>query len=98
MNISPRMIELLQEVRDELNRGLVIRSGSRCVEHNKAVGGKADSEHLIGLGVDIECLTSSYRYLILPILFKRFSRIGIGKDFIHVGIDKFKPQKVSWPY
>ncbi len=98
MNISPLMIELLQEVRNKLNEAININSGTRCMRHNNDVGGKEDSEHLIGLGVDIECLTSSYRYLILPILFKKITRIGTGKDFIHVGIDKFKPQNVIWVY
>jgi hypothetical protein len=92
------MIELLQEVRDELNEAMNINSGTRCVKHNKDEKGKEDSEHLMGLGVDIECLTSRYRFLILPVIFKRFCRVGIGKDFIHLGVDKFKPQNVIWTY
>ncbi|OFW47581.1 MAG: hypothetical protein A2163_00740 [Actinobacteria bacterium RBG_13_35_12] len=97
-NISMLLVELLQEARDELVYPITISSGCRCESHNKHVGGKPESEHLIGLGVDVGCHTSQYRYLILPLLLKRFNRVGIGSNFIHIGIDKFKPQDVVWIY
>ena len=39
-------MELLEELRCELNRPLIVNSGHRSVGHNKKVGGAARSMHL----------------------------------------------------
>jgi hypothetical protein len=50
-------------------------------------------------GADILCLRSVTRFKMLRELFDMgISRIGIGKDFIHVGIATDKPQHVCWTY
>jgi len=43
----------LQKVRDKVGEAIFIVSGYRCPEHNRAVGGVADSLHKTGRAVDI---------------------------------------------
>lgn len=51
--ISKQLVEKLQQLRDELKVSLLISSGYRCVEHNKAIGGAGKSNHCQGLAIDI---------------------------------------------
>lgn len=43
----------LQVLRDELKASITINSGYRSPEHNKMIGGAAQSTHTQGLGADI---------------------------------------------
>ena len=89
----------LQDARNLAGIPFAITSGYRCEEHNAAVGGKEDSSHMKGVAADIRVRTSSERFVILNGLMKAgFTRLGIGKDFIHVDLDSDKPQHVAWVY
>jgi uncharacterized protein YcbK (DUF882 family) len=48
-----RLANNLQALRDHLGASISINSGYRSPEHNKAVGGAANSTHVSGLGADI---------------------------------------------
>ncbi len=75
-----------------------ISSGYRCTKHNKQVGGVKNSAHLTGLAVDIEVPDNVFRLKILrALVIVGFNRIGISKGFIHVDIDKSKPDNI-WLY
>jgi zinc D-Ala-D-Ala carboxypeptidase len=55
-NVSPVSLELifrLQDLRDHLNRPLIISSGFRCRPHNHNVGGSPTSLHMFGMAADI---------------------------------------------
>ena len=92
-------LKKLDEARHKAGVSFSINSGYRTHDHNKKVGGKADSSHTKGLAVDIHAATSRKRYLILQALIKvGFNRIGIAKSFIHVDDDKEKAQQVTWLY
>ena len=88
----------LEEVRTLYGKPLHITSGLRCTEYNKQVGGKPDSAHLKGLAADILCTTSRERGQLLRIVLIHFNRIGIARNFIHVDMDREKPQDVVWVY
>jgi uncharacterized protein YcbK (DUF882 family) len=76
-----------------------ITSGYRCPSHNAAVGSRPTSSHIKGLAADIAVNGSRQRALVLSGLVKAgFTRIGIGKDFIHVDADAEKDQNVIWIY
>lgn len=76
-----------------------VNSGSRCKIHNKLEGGKDTSSHLEGYALDIAVTSSRARFIILKALIDAgFTRIGIGKNFIHVDDDPIKPPEVSWLY
>jgi len=100
LKIDTDLILKLEDIRTQIGKPIFITSAYRCPEYNKQVGGVPDSAHTKGLAVDIACTNSRDRYEILDIVFKfdLFNRIGIGKSFIHLDIDKEKPQNVVWHY
>jgi uncharacterized protein YcbK (DUF882 family) len=52
--VDIRLVEGLQRLRDSLGGApITINSACRCVEHNRAVGGEANSQHLLGKAADI---------------------------------------------
>lgn len=46
---------ILQPLRDAWGKPIIVTSGYRCKELNKAVGGVANSSHLTGYAADIQC-------------------------------------------
>lgn len=97
-DVHSSLVERLQLMRDAYGKPIHINSGLRTPAQNKAVGGVEDSEHLTGEGVDILCDNSFDRHILLGLAFQHFGRIGIGKDFIHLGIGRNKTQEVTWLY
>lgn len=76
-----------------------ITSACRNPEQNKKAGGKDTSSHLNGWAVDILADNSVKRFKIIMGLVKAgFTRIGIGKDFIHADKDPNKSPGVTWLY
>lgn len=96
--IDNLLLDKLQEVRDEINKPVIINSGFRCPTHNTSVGGKITSSHIKGRAADIAILGSNYRYEVLRIFLSKFNRIGIGAEFIHIDCDNDKPQNLIWVY
>jgi hypothetical protein len=50
--VSPELVAALQGIRDRYNAAVTINSGYRCVKHNRAVGGSANSQHIHGTAAD----------------------------------------------
>jgi len=97
--IDPVLIALLQEFRDEIGKSVIITSAYRCEEHNRAVGGVANSAHTRGYAVDVAVPDSAFRYALLDFLMDAgVERIGIADDFVHFDLDPDKPQGVVWVY
>jgi len=80
------LVNICQEIADHFEDVVNITSGCRCHGHNKAVGGSANSQHLLGRAADLklkhtdpeevqEYLTSQYP-----------DSLGIGKynTFTHI--------------
>ena len=98
-NMDNEFLYMLDDARDIAGIPFKINSGYRTEDHNKKVGGKKDSSHLIGLAADISCKDSRQRSIMLS-SFRAvgFTRIGIGKTFIHVDSDMSKDNHVTWLY
>ena len=56
--MTQRIVDLFDVLRKQLNIPLRINNGFRCAEHNKAVGGKPNSQHLYGNALDVHCPAS----------------------------------------
>ena len=97
--IEPSLVDDLQNIRDRFGGPLIINSGCRCVTHNENTGGSPASAHLRGMAADIACKSSDERFELVRLCVTIFQRIGIGKDFVHVDIDKDeKSQYIMWLY
>lgn len=92
-----KLVEKLQEVRDTVKMPIIVTSGTRCVPHNREVGGVDTSDHLDGLAADIRCKDM---YLLLRVCLKVFKRVGIGPQmsFIHVDVADKREQNKYWTY
>lgn len=96
---DPILMALLDRLREALGSPIVITSGLRCAYWNDHEGGQPDSGHLVGTEADLSCPSSSYRHALLTAIYTRnVPRVGIGADFIHVGIRSALPQQVTWVY
>ena len=99
-------INMKQSTLDKLNvaRGIAgipfhINSGFRTEAHNKKVGGVSDSPHPQGHAADIRTRNGRERWIILNALIKAgFTRIGIGKNYIHADDSPTSPPEVIWDY
>lgn len=104
-DIDPVLIEKLNILRVKLGRPMIVSSGARCQEHNKAIGGSLSSAHLPHhtshqcRAVDIKIRYSQERYDILEQIFKQdWQRVGIAKTFIHLDVAWDNPTAVAWLY
>lgn len=52
-NVAALVDNVLDPLREAWGRPLVVTSGYRCLELNKAVGGSASSQHMCGMAADI---------------------------------------------
>ena len=93
------LLEMLDVARGIAGKPFKINSSWRDKETNRKAGGKSNSSHLRGNAVDISCISSKNRFLIVDALITAgFSRIGIAKTFIHCDVDENLPQNVMWLY
>jgi hypothetical protein len=94
-----RLIALLDRIRDRLGRPLRITSGARCAYWNVKVGGAIASGHLYAGEADVAVLGSTPRYeLVRAALAEGCRRIGVGRDFVHLGVSAQLAQDVLWHY
>ena len=100
-HLHPILTRHLRELQKRMGFVLTVTSGYRHPEHNLDVGGVENSEHTYdpAEGVDILCKRSVTRFkMVKEALDMGIRRIGIGKDFVHLGIGADKPQDVMWDY
>lgn len=99
LHVEPELIELLQRVRNAYGKKMIVKSGFRCPKHNRDVGGRPYSAHLIGEAVDIKCNSSHTRSVLMELFqAEGINRFGLAKSFLHIDISKTLPQKVTWLY
>ena len=92
----PRLVLLLQKIRDNTGQSLRINSGIRCHAHNQSVGGSRNSYHIprsgYGMAADITFTKGSLRtpenMMRLYVLADKYDARGIGlyHNRIHVDV------------
>lgn len=63
-NVSPRLLELLDQLRENIGGPLELSCAYRCPEHNAYVGGVPNSQHVFGTAADVQ--TPDYEYCNTP--------------------------------
>lgn len=75
----------LDGLRRDFGQAMIVNSGARCRQHNKAVGGSENSEHLHGRAFDIHCPDGIYMLRLSQLALRHgFTGIGIKKRMIHL--------------
>jgi hypothetical protein len=99
VKVSESLLWRLDDIRGLCSQALYINSGVRCPYWNEKSGGEPNSEHTLGLGADIRCEDSRLRYQIVKAAIDSgFTRIGIGRNFVHLGISMQHDNFVVWHY
>lgn len=97
-DMSVKLLEMLNRVREFVGFPLVLTSAFRSPASEKSCGRSGSSAHTKGMAVDIYCIDGVSRLAIVQAAFAiGFRRIGIGPDFIHLDIDSTK-SKAMWTY
>ena len=88
--IDDYLILRLQKERDILKTPIVIDSGYRCQRHNREVGGKKGSYHLIGKAADIHVKGLTVKQMLD--IFEGFDGVGWykGRHFIHCDVRGYR--------
>lgn len=94
-SVDVNLLYRLDKLRELYGKPIILNSAYRTVEYERSVGRSGTSSHTKGLAVDIRCLDSRERLLLLKsALDVGFRRIGIYKRFLHLDIDSSKPKCV----
>ena len=87
-NVSPRLLELLDQLRENIGGPLNLSCAYRCPVHNAEVGGVPNSQHVLGNAADILCpdwlSMGEFKWYVeqLP-----FDGVGVyDSGFIHVDV------------
>lgn len=102
-----KLAQNLQIIRDTINCALHINSGYRSPQHNAAIGGVPNSQHVLGKAADItsRCHTPAQLYSIIEGLISqgKISQGGLGlyNGFVHYDIRGINPKTgkgYRWDY
>ena len=87
--MNPKLIELLQAIRDKIGKSITIVSGYRCEHHNQEVGGAKHSQHVLGNAADVrvhETDPSDFQHWLVLNFNKECKGIGCYETFTHIDV------------
>lgn len=93
--VAPRLVMVLQTIRDHFGAAVTINSAYRTPQYNAKVGGVAHSQHCYGTAADIAVkghtpeAVAAYARTIMP----DWGGVGIYKSFTHIDV---REQKADW--
>ncbi|HDZ26351.1 hypothetical protein LCGC14_0398790 [marine sediment metagenome] len=90
VKIDKRMLSIIQTIRDYFQKPVIITSGYRTKEHNRAVGGVDNSYHTQGKAVDFFIKGIKPKELLRVSEYCGATGLGFyrGRHFIHIDIGK----------
>ncbi len=92
-------LALLDKVREKAGIPFVLNCAYRSREWDIAKGRSGNSAHTKGLAVDIRCGSNANRMKIVRAALQcGITRIGIGKNYVHIDADDSLTQNVIWHY
>ena len=97
--MDPEFLKTLDTVRQLAGIPLVLSCAYRSRAYDLAKGRSGNSAHTRGKAVDIVANASGTRYRIVRAAMSLgISRIGIGKNFVHIDTDRTLEPGVIWHY
>lgn len=98
-DMDQNFMDTLDAIRSLAGIPLVLNSAYRSLEHEVKMGRSGTSSHCKGIAADIRCNSDSNRWKIIDAARRLgVKRFGIGKNYIHIDIDREKTQEVIWHY
>ena len=101
INMNETFMERLIELREKLNKPMVISSGYRSEAHNIAIGGSKNSAHLKGCAVDVVCYGHLAYEIVKLAMELQFSGIGVKQNGVHakrfIHIDTMPRHSITSP-
>lgn len=94
-DISPKLLQVLEELRAATGGPLSIMSGYRCETHNRRVGGAKNSQHCKGNAADIKSKSHSPREIarMAERILGKTGGIGVYPTFTHVDVRNGGPAR-----
>lgn len=89
---NQELLDVLDDVRDYFGVPVTVTSGTRCKVHNAEIGGRVNSQHLLGTASDIQVKGVSPELVASYLEEEHPSRYGIGEydTFVHIDVRKGK--------
>lgn len=84
--VDHELVQLLQKLRDQLGKPVVVSSGFRTVTYNKKCGGISNSHHLTGKAADIKVAGMTPLAVAQAADKIGFKGIGVYPTFTHVDV------------
>lgn len=98
--MNAELTDRLDALREEYGYPIMVSSGYRCPDHNKAVGGVSNSLHVQGRAADLYVDGNYQDFYDLVIESRLFDGVGYYPDeeFVHVDVraDGKKPNYYLW--
>lgn len=94
-DVSPELIEVLEDLRAYFRQSIKISSGCRCPARNKEVGGETKSKHMEGIAADIQ-VKNIVPYKVYKYLNTKYSEkygIGLYPTWVHIDV---REEKARW--
>ncbi len=91
-----KLVNALEKLREEIGLPVIVTSGYRCPEHNKAVGGEPNSQHTRGMAADVQVkgLTPAEIYA-AAVKVPEFGGFGVASTFVHLDV---RTTPAKWCY
>lgn len=90
--VDALLVKVLQDLRDHFGKPVRITSANRCSLHNTAVGGSANSQHLLSRAADVQ-IEGVEPSLVQEYLLEKYADdfgIGCYDNFTHVDTREIK--------
>lgn len=87
--MNPKLIELLQAIREKIGKSITVISGYRCEKHNHKVGGAKHSQHVLGNAADVRvhgAEPDDFQHWLVLNFNKECGGIGCYDAFTHIDV------------
>lgn len=94
-SINPKLIPVLEDMREYFGKPVIVNSGCRCETHNRNVKGAPNSQHLYGNASDVRINgvppVEIYRYFDRK--YPNTFGIGLYNTFVHIDV---REKRARW--